>query len=122
MTGAGPAPAVPPVRLRVADVAVARIAADVAARVPGVVALQPRAAPLGTVEPLLGRDAARPPGGVTAAVGDGSAEVSVAVVTRLGYNCRDLAQAVQQAVAAELIVGAGLTARVTVTITEVRIP
>jgi uncharacterized alkaline shock family protein YloU len=45
--------------------------------------------------------------------------VSVAVVTRLGHNCRDLAQAVQREVAAELASYTGLSTVVTVTIVEI---
>ena len=46
-------------------------------------------------------------------------QVALTVVTGLGQNCRDLAQAVQRAVAAEIAGYTGLVARVTVTISEV---
>ena len=46
-------------------------------------------------------------------------QVALTVVTRLGHNCRDLAQAVQRAVAAEIAGYTGLVATVTVTIAEV---
>ena len=45
--------------------------------------------------------------------------MAVAVVTRLGHNCRDLAAAVQQAVTTVLAEQAGIAARVQVTIAEV---
>ena len=46
-------------------------------------------------------------------------QVALTVVTRLGHNCRDLAQAVQREVAAEIAGYTGLAATVTVTIAEV---
>jgi uncharacterized alkaline shock family protein YloU len=87
------------VRFHVAGAVVARVAERRARAVPGVVALRP--------------------GGTGAAVDGDSAEVSVAVVTRLGHNCRDLAQAVQREVAAELASYTGLSTVVTVTIVEI---
>jgi uncharacterized alkaline shock family protein YloU len=89
----------PPVRFHVADAVVARVAELRARQVPGVVALRP--------------------GGTGAAVHGDSADVTVAVVTRLGHNCRDLAQAVQREVAAEVARFTGLATVVAVTIVEI---
>lgn len=110
------------VQLRVGEAAVARVAADRTRRVPGVVALRADLARtlLGAAGSMLGRDrGALPTDGVTASVDGGGAEVSVAVVTRLGYNCRDLAQEVQRVVAAEVVAYTGLSVVVRVTIAEV---
>lgn len=111
------------VRLHVGDIAVARIAQLRARTVPGVVALQADLAQalLGIAGNVLGNERLRPPtDGVRASVGaDGTVEVALTVVTRLGHNCRDLAQAVQREVAAEIAVHTGLTAAVTVTVSDV---
>ncbi len=109
----------PPVRLTVGDAAVARIAERRARRVPGVVALRADLAQTllgiaGTVLHLPLRT-----DGVNAAVRGHTAEVSVTVVTRLGYNCRDVAQAVQREVAAEVTALTGLDVDVRVTIADV---
>ena len=109
----------PPVRLIVGDAAVARIAEHRARRVPGVVALRADLA-----QALLGLagTALRLPlrtEGVNAAVRGHAAEVSVTVVTRLGYNCRDVVQAVQREVAAEVAELTGLDVEVRVTIADV---
>lgn len=118
MTG----PTAPPVRVRVGDAVVARVAAQRARRVPGVVALPADLAQtlLGIAGSALGQQRSRlPTDGVNAAVLDGSAEVSVTIVTRLGHNCRDLAQAVQREVAAEVTAYTGLDVQVRVTIADV---
>lgn len=114
----------PPVRLHVGDAVVARVAAHRARRVPGVVALRAdlTQALLGLAGSVLHPD--RPPGalptdGVHAAVHDGLAEVSITLATRLGHNCRDLAQAVQREVAAEVAAYTGLDVVVRVTVAEV---
>jgi uncharacterized alkaline shock family protein YloU len=113
------------VRMHVADAVVARVAALRARQVPGVVALRAdpaRAVPdtAGTADAAHGRDSSWiPADGVSAAVHGGSAEVEVTVVTRLGRNCRDLAQAVQQEVAAGVRAYTGLDALVTVTVADV---
>jgi uncharacterized alkaline shock family protein YloU len=60
-----------------------------------------------------------PPAGAAAEVRDQTVQVALTVVTGLGQNCRDLAQAVQRAVAAEIAGYTGLVATVTVTISEV---
>jgi uncharacterized alkaline shock family protein YloU len=112
----------PPVRIRVADAVVARVAAHSARRVPGVVALRTNIAQalLGIAGAVLGQDRSwLPADGVHAVVDGGSAEVSVTIVTRLGHNCRDLAQAMQRDVAAEVGVYTGLEVLVTVTIADV---
>lgn len=115
-----------PVRYHVADVAVARIAARAARRVPGVVALRAdlqqtllRIAgswtPTGPVPPELRTD------GVVAAVHGGSAEVSITLVTRLGHHCRDLAAAVRETVSDEVRSTTGLPATVRVTIADIQL-
>jgi uncharacterized alkaline shock family protein YloU len=88
----------PPVRFHVADAVVTRVARRRARQVPGVVDVRH---------------------GATATVAGGGAEVALGIVTRLGHNCRDLAQAVQREVAAELAAYAGLTAVVAVTVEDV---
>lgn len=87
----------PPVEFHVADAVVAKVARLRARQVPGVVSLRHAA---GTV------------------AGD-TARVDLTVVTRLGHNVRDLAQAVQREVAAELATYAGVDAVVTVTMADV---
>lgn len=117
MTGAATPP--PAVRLQVGDAAVAAIAAAAARPVPGVVAL--RADLARPAQGLVSSASRRPSAvqGVAAVVVDDAAEVAVAVVTRLGHNCRDLAAAVQQAVTRLLVEQTGLTVRVQVTVAEV---
>jgi uncharacterized alkaline shock family protein YloU len=115
--------ALPPVRIRIADLAVARLAAHTALRVPGVLGLHAdlASAVSGAAGSLLRTDPARrPPTGARATVADGSAAVALTVVTGSRYNCRELAQAVQREVAAVLAAGTGLDATVTVTIAEIR--
>lgn len=80
------------VRLHVADAAVASVAAAAARSVPG--ALGPRA----DVTPTL---------------------IRVAIVTRLGDNCRDIAAAVQRVVTQTLAELTGQTAQVEVTVADV---
>lgn len=116
-------PAVPPVHVRVSDAVVARVAARCAGRVPGVVELHADLAQalLGIADSVLGSDASSLllPAGVAATVDGRSAQVSITVVTRLGQNCRELAEAVQRAVVAELRAYAGIEAVVTVTVAEI---
>jgi uncharacterized alkaline shock family protein YloU len=110
------------VRLNVGDSAVARIAARRAALVPGVVALRADLAQalLGVAGSMLGQDRSRlSTDGVNAVVRDQAAEVSITIATRLGHNCRDLAQAVQREVAAEVAAQTGLDVTVRVTIVDV---
>lgn len=110
----GPATgAVRPVRVHVADTVVARVAAMRARQVPGVVAL--RGDRTGAQPWSRGRAV----DGVDAAVRGDSVVVSVAVVTRLGHNCRDVAQGVQREVAREVASSTGLAATVTVTVADV---
>ena len=119
----------PPVRLHVGDAVVARVAAHHARRVPGVVALRPDLAQalLGLAGSAIARRlghpdrdrGALPADGVHAAVQDGAAEVSITLATRLGHNCRDVAQAVQREVAAEVHAYTGLDVVVRVTVAEV---
>lgn len=110
------------VRVHVGDVVVARVAAASARGVPGVVALRADLAQalLGLAGSMLGHERDPLPfDGVGAAVHAGVAEVSVTVVTRLGRNCRDLAQAVQRAVSADVAAYTGLDVLVTVTVADV---
>jgi uncharacterized alkaline shock family protein YloU len=112
----------PDVRVHVGDAVVARVAARSARGVPGVVALRgdlPQTL-LGVGRSVLGQeDGPLPADGVGAAVDGDGATVSVTVVTRLGHNCRDLAQAVQRAVAADVAAYTGLDVLVTVTVADV---
>lgn len=108
--------------MRVGDVLVARIAAQAARAVPGVVALRPDLGRLlrAAASSALGQPPdTLPADGVCARVHGGTAEVAVEVVTRLGHNCRDVAQAVQHAVHVEVAAYTGLVAVVRVTIAEV---
>lgn len=113
----------PTVRVHVGDAVVARVAARRARRVPGVVTLRADLAQalLGLADSVLGHDRAGaiPADGVQAAVHGGRAEVAVTLVTRLGYNCRDVAQAVQRAVGEEVRTYTGLDVVVCVTVAEV---
>jgi uncharacterized alkaline shock family protein YloU len=108
------------VRLHITEAAVASIAAATALRVPGVVALRPDLARtlLGLAGSMLGRTRSAADG-VDATVSDGEADVMVTIATRLGHNCRDLAAAVQQAVALAVAEQTGLPVRVAVTIVDV---
>jgi uncharacterized alkaline shock family protein YloU len=115
----------PDVRVHVADLVVARVAAHRARRVPGVVALQADLAQvlLGAAGSVRGQErSALPVDGVSAVVDGGCAEVSVTIVTRLGHNCRDLAQAVQREVTAEVAAYTGLEVQVGVTVAAVLLP
>ena len=114
----------PEVRLHVGDAVVARVAAHHARRVPGVVALRAdlTQALLGLADSVLHPDRDRgalPADGVHAEVRGGSAEVTVTLVTRLGFTCRDVAQAVQREVAAEVGAYTGLDVPVRVVVAEV---
>jgi uncharacterized alkaline shock family protein YloU len=114
--------ATPPLRVLVSDTAVARVAAHRALAVPGVLALQADLTQtvLGIAGAWLGPGGrSEPPAGAAAEVRDQTVQVALTVVTGLGQNCRDLAQAVQRAVAAEIAGYTGLVATVTVTISEV---
>lgn len=115
----------PTVRFHVGDPVVARVAAQRARRVPGVVALRADLAQalLGLAEGVLRSDraGALPADGVHAAVRGDTAEVTITLATRLGHNCRDVAQAVQVAVTEELRAYAGIEALVRVVVAEVLI-
>ncbi|GAA1846993.1 hypothetical protein GCM10009836_28220 [Pseudonocardia ailaonensis] len=115
-------PPTPPVRLHVADVVVARIAAAAARAVPGVAALRPDLgqALLGLAGSLLGEQGGPLSAAGAAATVDGDvARISLTLVTTLGHNCRDLAAAVQRAVGAQIRTETGLGAVVTVTVADV---
>lgn len=121
--------AAPPVsaastRVHVADTVIARIAAYYARQVTGVAALQPgltqsvarfadRMFGQPPVDPMLSTD------GITVDVHDGVARIEVTVVTRLGYSCRAVAEALQQQVTAQVLTHTGFPAVVTVTITDI---
>lgn len=125
MTGPGPGAGVPSVRVHVSDTVVARVAAQQARRVPGVVALRADLgqALLGIAGSALGQDRSTlSTDGVSATVNGRSAEVSVTIVTRLGHNCRDLAQAVQREVAAAVSAYTALDVHVQVTVADILPP
>ncbi|GAA3242301.1 hypothetical protein GCM10017691_46280 [Pseudonocardia petroleophila] len=110
--------------MHVGDAVVARVAAHRARRVPGVVALRAdlTQALLGLADSVLHPDrdtGALPADGVHAQVHGGSVEVTITLATRLGHNCRDVAQSVQREVAAEVAAYTGLDAVVSVVVAEV---
>jgi uncharacterized alkaline shock family protein YloU len=110
--------------VRVGDVVVARVAAERARRVPGVVALRAdlTQALLGLAGSVLHRDrsaGALPTDGVHAQVHGTQADVTITLATRLGHNCRDLAQQVQVAVAEEVRAYTGLDTVVRVVVADV---
>ncbi len=112
----------PAVRFLVGPVLVARVAAQRACRVPGVAGLRPDLAQalLGFAGSVLGQDRDRlPSGGVAATVDGGRAQVALTIVTWLGHNCRDLAQAVQREVGEAVTDYTGLEVQVQVTIADV---
>lgn len=110
-----------PVRMHVGHAVVARVAAHHARQVPGVTLRAGLAqALIGAAGTVVGQDRSwLPADGVAATVRDGSAEVTVTIVTRLGHNCRDLAQAVQREVATGVRAYTGLETLVTVTVADV---
>lgn len=113
-----------PPHLHVSDTVVARVAAYHACRVPGVLRLRPDLAQtmVGIATRLLRpRDGEHriPIDGVTAAVEDGHAEIGIALVTRWGANCRNIAEQVQYQVAEQVRSYTGLPATVSITITDV---
>ncbi len=113
----------PTVRMHVGDAVVARVAAQRARRVPGVVALRADLAQalLGLAEGVLrpDRGGALPTDGVYATVQGDTAEVLITLATRLGYNCRDLTQEVQRQVVEEVRGYTGLEVTVRVTVADV---
>jgi uncharacterized alkaline shock family protein YloU len=110
----------PETTFRAGDALLARVAAEAAAAVPGVVALRTDLA--GTLLGLAGQvlGTRRAPV-VSARVDGGQAEVSLSVVTRLGFNCRDLAVAVQREVGEAVRAYTGLDTLVRVTVVDVLI-
>ncbi len=117
----------PDAALRISDTAVARAAAYYAGRVPGVLRLWPDLAQ--TMASVSTRRFPAPDGeyriptdGVTAIVTDGRVLISVALVTRWGRNCRDIAEDVQDQVAEQIHSFTGLPATVSITIAEVDLP
>jgi len=113
-------------QVQVADTVLARVAAYYARTVPGVVNLQPGLSQsvAGLAGTLLGPAPQGDPrlstDGVTIEVDpNGLAHIEIAAVTRLGHNCRDVAEAVQQQVTSQVRAHTGRTAVVTVTITDI---
>ncbi|ANY05491.1 Asp23/Gls24 family envelope stress response protein [Pseudonocardia sp. HH130630-07] len=115
------------VRLRVSDLAAARVAARRARAVPGVVAL------LGDLQQtLLGLATDRLPRrpvpaelrahGVVAVVHEREIEVRVTVRARFGTPLADLADRVRREVAEELAAVTGRPARVLVTVADIELP
>lgn len=126
MTPSGPTPdSEPTAQVHVADIVIARVAAYYARQVPGVAALQPDLAQsmLGLAGRMLGgrqdSDPALSTDGVDVDIDGQTARIEITAMTRLGYNCRDIAEAIQQLVAAQVAAHTGLTATVTVTITDI---
>ncbi|MBN9110246.1 MAG: Asp23/Gls24 family envelope stress response protein [Pseudonocardia sp.] len=110
----------PETTYRPGDALVARVAAEAAAGVPGVVALRTDLA--GTLLGLAGQVVGTKRAPVVGARVDGrQAEVTLSVVTRLGFNCRDLARAVQREVGEAVRAYTGLDTLVRVTVVEVLI-
>jgi uncharacterized alkaline shock family protein YloU len=110
--------------LHVSGTVVARVAAYYACQMPGVVRLRPDLAQtMASIATRLfpPRDGEYriPTDGVTAVVEDGRAEISITLVSRWGRNCRDIAEQVQDEVAEQVRSYTGLTATVSVTITDV---
>lgn len=119
--------AAPPVRYHVGDLAVARIAARRARRVPAVVGLRADLSQtlLGLAGSWLNPDpvpAELRTEGVSVAVHGDRADVRVTVVTELGANCRELALTVQREVAGAVREATGLDATVRVTIADIELP
>jgi uncharacterized alkaline shock family protein YloU len=100
---------------------VARVAARRAREVAGVVGLRGDLAQalLGLAGSVLGHTRDPATDGVSARVDGARAEVTLSVVTRLGFNCRDLAQAVQREVADAVSAYTGLDVLVRVTVVDV---
>ncbi|BBG03651.1 MULTISPECIES: Asp23/Gls24 family envelope stress response protein [Pseudonocardia] len=114
-------------RLRVSDLALARVAAHRARAVPGVVMLvgDMTQTLLGLAADWLPREPVPPElrsHGVVATVHGREAEVRVTVAIRFGTGCAALAEQVQAEVAQEIAATTGLVARVRVTIAEVILP
>ena len=99
----------PPVRVHVADAAVARVAGRAPA-VPGVVALRAdlRQTLLGIAGSVLGPSAAAARRRGAARGAGRIVQVALTVVTRLGHNCRDLAAGRAARGAAEIVGYTGL--------------
>jgi uncharacterized alkaline shock family protein YloU len=125
-----PSPATPPdgapthPQLHISDTVVARVAAYHACQVPGVLRLRPdlaqSMASIATrLFPPREGEHRIPTDGVTATVEGGRAEISIALVTRWGHNCRDTAEQVQDHVAEQVRSYTGLPAAITITITDV---
>lgn len=112
--------------VHVAEIVLARVAAYYARAVPGVATLQPGLAQrvLGLAGRFLGPSPLADPrlsaDGVTVDLDeDGLAHIEVTAVTRLGYNCRDVAEAIQQQVTTQVQAHTGLPAVVTITILDI---
>lgn len=110
--------------LHISNTVVARVAAYYTCQVPGVLRLRPDLAQMLTsvasrLFPARDGEARVPTDGVTATVEDGRAEISIAVVTRWGRNCRDIADQVQDQVAERVHSYTGLPTTVSITITDV---
>lgn len=114
-------------RLRVSDLALARVAAHRARAVPGVVMLVGDMAQtlLGLAADWLPREpvpAELRSRGVVATVHGREAEVRVTVAVRFGTECAALAARVRAEVAEEIVTTTGLVPRVRVTIAEIALP
>lgn len=112
-------------KVHVADTVIAKIAAYYTRKVPGVFALQPDLTQtvLGFAGWMLGShqdgDSALSTDGVDVDVDGQTAQIQISLITRLGYNCRDIAEAIQQQVTGQVATHTGLIATVSVTITDI---
>jgi uncharacterized alkaline shock family protein YloU len=107
----------------VAGTVVARIAGYYARQTPGVAALQAdlRGSILGLADRVFGRDnnPALSAEGVHVAIDGQTARIEITAVTRLGYNCRTVAETIQQEVATQIAAHTDLAATVAVTIIDI---
>lgn len=111
-----------PTAVRVGATAVANIAAHYTRQIPGVAALQPDLPQyvINVARRLLGPDRDYPDGiEVDFDTDAHGALVTISAVAQQGFNCRNLAEAIQQQVAARVHSHTGLKARVAVTITDI---
>lgn len=115
------------VTLHVGPAAVARIAAYYTRQDPGVLALHPDLPQYltGIADQVLGR---RPPadpdlatGGVSVTIdtANGRAHVSITIITRIGINCRTIADTIQHDVAEQIFAHTKLIAHIAITIADI---
>lgn len=116
------AAATQPPAAHIGTTALARVAAHYTRQIPGVAALQPDLPQyvINVARRLLGPDRDHPDGiEVDLDTDAHSARVAISVVTQQGFNCRSVAEAIQQQIAAQVLTHTGLTAHVAVTVTDI---